>query len=356
MRATTLSTRRAMLAIALIVSACKAGTEDSATGGSGGGMFAGSGSNGTGGEGASCALYQHTEVHKPVNLYIMFDKSSSMAGTKWDSSKTGLSAYVENPGSDNIQAALRFFPRAPDQTPACDQKAYQTPTVPYGPLPANAPAIEAAMNAEAPNGFDTPMYPALGGAILEGIQMAANNPGQASAVLLVTDGLPVGPSTNCNGVDPEDPQVVAGLASTGLAMGVSTFVVGLPGVDQAKANLIAAAGGTGSAILVGTTNVAVEFQNALSKVAGEAIPCDYDVPAEVISGEIELGKVNVEITPSSGDPYTLPYDQDCSSGGWKYDDPTAPTSIEICPSACNTIKADNGGSIRVVLGCNAIVK
>jgi hypothetical protein len=341
--------------LVVLLAACKAGTSDVGTGGEGGTTFSTGSASGTGGAGAACALYQHTEVHKPVNLYVMFDKSSSMAGTKWTDAKTGLSAYVENPGSDNVDAALRFFPRKPDAVPACDQKAYQQPTVPFGPLPMNAAPIEAAMNAEAPDGFDTPMYPALGGAILEGIDMAANNPGQVSAVLLVTDGQPVGPAMSCNGVNPEDAQVVADLAATGLQKGVATYVVGLAGVDQAKANLIANAGGTGSAILVGTTNVAVEFQNALAKVAGEAIPCSYDVPAEVVSGEIQLGKVNVEVSPSSGMPFTLPYDQDCSSGGWFYDDPGAPTEIELCPAACNALKADNGGSIQVVLGCNAIV-
>lgn len=347
--------RRASVLVAIsgLAAACEAGTGDTTGSGGSGGGFVGSG--GSTGEGASCALYEHSGVHKPVNLYIMFDKSSSMAGTKWEDSKTGLTAYVENPGAANLRAALRFFPRAPDGVPACDQNAYRTPTVPFALLPGNAMAIEAAINAEAPDGFNTPMYPALGGAILEGIDMAANNPGQVSAVLLVTDGEPVGPAPTCNTVDPEDPQVIADLAATGLTMGVPTYVVGLPGVNQATANLIAAAGGTTGVILVGTTNVAVEFQNALAEVAGSAVPCAYDIPAEVGSGEIQLTEVNIEITDSGGMTSTAPYDEDCSDAGWRYDDPAAPNSIELCPAMCSAIKADDGGSIRVVLGCSAIV-
>jgi hypothetical protein len=346
--------------------ACKAGTHDDAaaatSSSSGSGFSTGSHStgtvSGTGGAGASCALYQHTEVHKPLNLYIMFDKSSSMAGTKWTAAQAGLSAFVQNPGMDSIEAALRFFPRPVDATPACDQTAYTDPTVPFAALPANAQAIEAAMMAEMPNGFDSPMYPALGGAILGGIKQAQNNPGTVSAVLLITDGAPDGPGTSCAGVNPNDPAVVAQLAATGLTKGVSTFVVGLPGVDNASANMIAQAGGTNAAIFVGTTNTQVDFQNALQKVTGQAVPCTYDVPAEVLNGMVMLTKVNVDVTSSMGMTTTLPLNQGCGQDGtgWQYDNPDMPTSIEICPATCASVKADNGGKIKVVLGCNSILR
>lgn len=355
-RGTAASGALLALGLTFLGAACEAGTQG--TGGIGGGSgsvgtFAIS--SGTGGE-DSCAKYEHTEVHKPVNLYVMFDKSSSMAGTKWEDAKTGLKTYVENPGADSIRAALRFFPRVADATPACDQVAYREPTVAFGELPANAAAIVAAMDAEAPNGFNTPMYPALGGAILKGIEMAQNNPGEASAVLLITDGAPQGPSPTCSGVNPEDPAVIAGLAATGNTKGVKTYVVGLPGVNQDVANQIAVAGGTDSVILVGSTNVAVEFQTALQKVAGSAIPCDYPLPAEVISGEVGLNKVNIEVTPPGGMPMTVPYDETCANGGWKYDNAAAPTAIVLCPATCDSVKTTNGAKLKVLLGCGTIVK
>lgn len=345
----------ALLLLGLTAGGCEAGT--TGTGGAGAGSTVGSFaiSTGTGGE-AACAKYEHTEVHRPVNLYVMFDKSSSMAGAKWEDAKTGLTAYVQNPGADNIRAALRFFPRDADATPACDQVAYREPTVPYGDLPANAGAIVAAIDAESPDGFNTPIYPALGGAILKGIEMAQNHPGEASAVLLITDGAPMGPGPMCSGVNPEDPAVIAALAATGKDKGVPTYVVGLPGVNQAVANQIAAAGGTDSAILVSVTNVAVEFQQALQKVAGSAIPCDYAIPDEVVSGEIGLNKVNVEITPAGGQPMTVPYDETCATDGWKYDDPTAPTKIILCPSTCANVKSQDGTELQVLLGCGTVVK
>lgn len=338
---------------------CEAGTTDGSAGGanSTAASFANSSGTGEGGSGGgACAKYQHTQVQKPVNLYVIFDKSSSMAGSKWTDAKTGLSAYVDSPGTDSIRAALRFFPRDADATPACDQAAYKEPTVPFAALPGNGPAIKAAIDAEAPDGFNTPMYPALGGALLKGIEMAMNNPGEVSAVLLITDGAPQGPGPTCSGVNPEDPAVIAGLAASGLSNGVSTYVVGLPGVNQAVANQIALAGGTESAILVASTNVAVEFQKALQKVSGSAIPCDYAIPAEVISGEVGLNKVNVEITPPGGTPMTVPYDESCANGGWKYDDPMTPTAIVLCPATCDSVKTTNGAQLKVVLGCGTIVK
>jgi len=345
---------------------CRAGRQTGATASTGSGgtnsaSVTGSSAFATGtgtGTGGSCALYQHTEVHKPVNLYIMIDKSSSMAGAKWMAAGTGLKAFAENPGVDNIQAALRFFPRPADATPACDQPAYMAPTVPFGPLPANAPAIETGFTAEMADGFSSPMYPALGGAILEGIKMVQNNPGTVSAVALVTDGAPDGPVGMCGMVNPNDPAAIAGLAAVGLMKGVPTFVIGMPGVDLTSMNQVAVAGGTGSVIVLDTVNTATEFQQALQKVSGQAIPCTYDIPAEVVSGMVELSKVNVQTTPPMGMPQTVKYNQGCGGDGtgWQYDNATMPTAIDICQATCSAIKASNGASIEVVLGCATITK
>ena len=275
----------------------------SAQTGSGGTGGINIGDGGEGGENA-CALYEHTAVSKPVNLYIMFDKSSSMAGNKWDQAKAGLSAFLQDDGSSGLDVALRFFPRPADATPECDQQAYKEPTVDFTPIPSGAPTLIAAIDAEAPDGFSTPIYPALGGALLEGIEVASNNPGEVSAVLLVTDGAPQQNAMMCAGVDPEDPQAIADLAATGAAFNppVATYVVGLPGVDQAVANQIADAGGTTNAILVGATNVEAEFRDALATVRGSALPCAYDIPDEVISGEVALHQVNIEVTPTAAPP------------------------------------------------------
>ena len=344
----------AALTPALAFAACAA-SETHQGGGEGGIAFLPDGGGGFDPD-AACALYEHQAITKPVNLYIMFDKSSSMAGTKWTAAKAGLTAFVEDDSASGLKIALRFFPRPADATPACDQAAYKTPDVDYVALPMGAAAIIAAIEAQTPDGFSTPIYPALGGALLESIDQAQQNPGEVSAVLLVTDGAPEGPAATCSGVDPEDPQVIADLAAVGLSAGVSTYVVGLPGVDQTSANLIAAAGGTDSAILVAASDVESQFQDALAKVRGDALPCAYDVPAEVQSGMVGLGLVNIAITPEGGEPQLVPFDPNCSGAGWHFDDASAPTAIVLCPATCASLKAMPGISIRVILGCNTLVK
>src|SRR6185312_13662226 len=172
---------------------------------------------------------------------------------------------------------------------------------------------------------------ALGGAILAGIQEAQTNPGDSAAVLLVTDGEPDGPASTCGSVNPDDPTVIANLAMTGAGYNppVKTFVVGLPGVNQTIANQIAAAGGTGSAILVTITNIQAEFQAALAQVRGQALPCEFDIPSQVTGGQVDTQHVNVLVTPGGGQAAVLPQNPMCTgqADGWYYDDPASPKHI-----------------------------
>jgi len=344
----------AALVIVTLVACAQSGGEEGAVGGTGGFNFTASGSGGV----DACATHEHQAVSKPVNLYIMFDKSSSMSGAKWEAAKAGLAAFVADEASSGIAVALRFFPRDPDATPVCDQSAYAMPTVDFVDLPAGAGAVMAAVDAEQPDGFSTPMYPALGGALLGGIEKAQNAAGEVSAVLLVTDGAPQGPANTCSGVDPEEAQAIADLAMAGVthSPSVRTYVVGLPGVDQSVANLVAAAGGTEEAILVGSTNVSDAFQNALALVRGNALPCSYELPEEVLEGEVGLGFVNVTVTPDGAEGETIPLDPACNGDGWHYDMPGSPTAIELCPTTCTRIRTDPGIAIRVLLGCATFIK
>ena len=116
--------------------------------------------------------------------------------------------------------------------------------------------------------------------------------------------------------------------------GVKTFVVGLPGVDVTFANTVAAAGGTTSAILVATGDVTLNFENALTQVRGETLPCTFAIPDMVANGTVDTNHVNVLYTPTGGPEGTLPQNPDCSGGvGWYYDNPAAPTEIVLFASS-----------------------
>jgi Mg-chelatase subunit ChlD len=298
----------------------------------------------------------------PLNLYVMLDKSSTMAGDKWTSARKGLAAFLTDPESAGIRVGINFFPREPDATPACDQKAYKEPRVALAELPGNAAKILDAIDKETPNGFSTPIYPALGGAILEGIEVAQNQPGDTAAVLLVTDGEPQGPAPDCGGVNPEDPAAIAALAATGAAYAppVLTFVIGLPGVNQAVAHQIAAAGGSQKAILVSATNTQAEFQSALAAVRGKALPCEFELPPKVAGGQIKPDNVNVVVTHQGGTQETILQTtaSDCATGGWYYEPPppAAPQKIVLCAPSCESVKNDLKAAIEIKLGCKTEIK
>jgi hypothetical protein len=132
---------------------------------------------------------------------------------------------------------------------------------------------------------------------------------------------------------------------------VRTFVIGLPGVNQAFANQVAMAGGTDAAIVVSAANVKVEFQKALAKVRGEALPCEYDIPAKVEGGEVDPEFVNVLLSLAGGMAEILPQDPTCAGEGWKYDDPVKPTKILFCDASCKAVKLDYTAKVQVLLGC-----
>lgn len=329
------------------------------SGNEGGNLFGGSGPGTGGNDGgltadSACAAVSEKGKAIPLSLYIAFDKSSSMVtGNKWEYAKAGLGAFVTDPTAAGTSVALNFFP-LPDES-TCDQFKYKTPVVPFGDLPGNAQAIQDAIAAQTPNGFKTPIYPALGGALLECIDTLAQKPNTACAVLLVTDGAPVGPAPMCGSVNPEDPAAIAALAATGLQQKkILTFVIGLPGIPKNVADQIAMGGGTDAAIMVGNANVQQEFQNALAKARGKALPCEYELPTTVSDGSVDTSLVNVAFTPSAGgNAMTIPQNADCSGGaGWYYDNPLMPKKIQLCPSTCTNVRSDLGASVEILLGCS----
>lgn len=310
---------------------------------------------------AACAAVAEQATVTPVNLYVMYDKSSSMGptktSTKWAGARNGLKAFVDDPGSAGLRIALNFFPH-PTTIEKCKSDWYIAPVVPFDVLPKNAGPIVAAVDAEEPNGFQTPMYPALGGAIRKLIDEIAARPGEAGAVLLVTDGEPAGPETMCGTVNPEDPAVIAGHAATGLSKGIKTFVVGLPGVNVSIANQIAVAGGTTAAILAtDPTNVEKNFKDALATVRGKTLPCEFPLPTKVEKGEVSFGLVNVAYSKGGAPPATtIPQDPACKDAGWRYDDASKPTKIVLCPKTCEEVRADPKAKIDILLGCKTEIK
>ena len=140
-----------------------------------------------------------------------------------------------------------------------------------------------------------------------------------------------------------------------------TFVIGV-GSSLDNLNKIAAAGGTTSAFLVDTGgNVQQQFLDALNRIRGAALGCNYKIPAPTPPATADYTKVNVQYTPGgTSSPKIFPQvasKGQCPASGdaWYYDNPASPTQIVLCDPSCNKVKADASGSFDVLLGCQTII-
>jgi hypothetical protein len=125
---------------------------------------------------------------------------------------------------------------------------------------------------------------------------------------------------------------------------------------------VATAGGTGAPfVLTAADDLGQRFQDALDKIRGSALPCEFVIPPSN-SGTIDFGKVNVRFKGAAAEediPYVASLDRcDPVRGGWYYDRApamAAPTRVLVCPASCNRYKADPDASVSLVFGCKTKV-
>lgn len=104
------------------------------------------------------------------------------------------------------------------------------------------------------------------------------------------------------------------------------------------------------------TRIFKQFQEAVIKSA--PLPCDYTIPPPPMGEKLDAAKVNVGYTPVGGaeqQVLQVPNAGACSpdKATWFYDNPAAPTKINLCPNTCATVQA--GGSMNIVYGCATVV-
>jgi hypothetical protein len=247
-----------------------------------------------------------------------------------------------------------------DTEDSCNVADYQKPSVPIAPLPANEAKLVTVINGRTTYG-GTPTGVALRGAFEHLRAHLQANPGRRGAIVLTTDGLP-------SGCMPSDPPSIAAdirLAQMGTPS-IDTYVIGVfASVEAARARpaleMFAAAGGTGMPFLLdATADLGQRLNEALAKIRGEALPCEFAIPAG--SGTIDFGKVNVTLQ-SNGMEQTVPYVEgmdrcDPMRGGWYYDVAPAagtPTRILACPATCEKFKAEREPKVNLVFGCETMV-
>jgi hypothetical protein len=105
------------------------------------------------------------------------------------------------------------------------------------------------------------------------------------------------------------------------------------------------------------TQVFGKLTNAV--VASVPLPCSYDIASAAMSADkYDPTQVQVNYTPASSDAkQELPKSSSASAcadkAGWYYDNEAAPTTVELCPAACELVKA--GGGMSIAFGCQPTV-
>ena len=315
-------------------------------------------SAGEGGDGSmSCTGVSNEAEAVPIDLFIMMDRSMSMSNpvpgtnmTRWDALVAAVQEFTTSDTTDDIRAGIGFFGASGENETEidCNVGNYSKPAVGIGTLSDVGADIVTAMENMTPGGL-TPSGPALEGALAYAASWAGDNPGRATAVVLVTDGYP----TQCQPQAVDDLATLAQQAHMNKPY-VRTYVIGLGGDYNLDA--IAVGGGTHAAFKVDEGDISTSFVSALHNVADTALACEYALPPAPSSNQkLDLGKVQVTYTPAGDAPTeeipaipSIASCTDATNGGWYYDNPDDPTSIEVCPCTCSRFGA---GRVDVRVGC-----
>ena len=342
----------------------------------------------------ACAAESKKAEQLPLDMYIMLDQSGSMGdsvsggGTKWDAVTKAFKTFVNQPGTAGIGIGIQYFPLdtggatctlncATDadcgamgpcfigicfacaqsgggSNDSCVSADYAKPDVEIAALPGSASGFIASINKHAPK-TNTPTSAALQGAIDHAKAWGLQHPDHVVIDVLATDGDPTECDTVLNNINAI---AAAGVSGTPKVL---TFVIGV-GTSLSALNGVAAAGGTGQAFIVDTNqNVNQQFLDALNKIRGAALSCNYLIPVPT-KGNPDFNSVNVQYTPGDGGPVVvIPKVANklaCPANGdaWYYDDNAAPKEIRLCDSTCTKAAADTKGQIDILLGCATIAQ
>ena len=345
----------------------------------------------------SCTATSAMAMPGPVDLYILQDKSISMAEpaagmlTKWDAVKRALTTFLEAPSTAGMNVGLGLFPvdakppsaaclmcrdlacltqcgcmgvRCTSPTMctcgawstrvSCVTGDYVQPVIPVEPLPAAGARIVAALNQATLTG-GTPTGPAFEGA-LQYARMHQMTTGRRIAIALATDGEPTG----C--LSPNSVAGVSELARTAAMSGINTFVIGV-GPALMNLNAIAAAGGTNQAFLVetGSVDTLIAALKAIQTQASK-LACSFTIPPPPMGQMLDPNKVNVSFAPTGAAPNAATHIPRVANraacgpmGGWYYDNPMMPAQVNLCEASCNKVNSSANAQVSLLFGCKTTV-
>lgn len=332
--------------------------------GNGGSNFGG-GNNDGGGE--TCRATTAKAEPTPLDIIFMLDWSQSMGGESWAGTTAGLQTFFDDPLSAGIQAGLVFSPTVkPLGTDGpCNMDLFKVLDVPIAPLPQNSFLLTNAMPADAV-GSPTPLWAALGGALMAATAYQDANPTHKVIVVMTGDGdynsckpTPESDLYNINAISSWAKQALDynGVRTYVMAVQSSTIVCGgSPTGCIERLQQIAEAGGTN--VVYDAQNIS-EFSEQMVEIRRAVLGCDFEIPDPPDGEFIVPNEVNFTYTPGGTDiPITLPRADnlaDCGDDpGWYFDNNTNPSKIIVCPASCNTIQNDPLAEVAAEFGCASV--
>lgn len=311
---------------------------------------------------AVCAAQAYEGEAIPLDIYIMFDQSGSMLNdvgglTRLDAIERATGTFLRDQASAEIRVGVGYFGFQPIGQTSCAPEDFASPSVA---VTADHEAVLRSLAEREPTG-ETPTGAAIRGACGYAKEWKKSNSGHSVVVLLLTDGEPKAPmscsaGTCCPTLD-DAVQAAADCRSDEPA--IQTYVLGVgPFLDNLQQ--IAQAGGTDHAYLIGDQDVEQQVLKALNSIRGAAsIPCELKLPEPRGGAALDYGLVNVAYQDSScslSTIYNVPNPESCDAdaGGWYYDDPAAPSSVQLCGASCDRVSAP-GGRLAFTVGCETEV-
>jgi hypothetical protein len=313
-----------------------------------------------------------------TDILVMFDVSCSMSCSIEDSGcciqdgveeyprdeqritpvRAAMTNFLTDPASAGIGVGLAYFgDHDLDQNNdpnVCSVEGHSDASVEIAPLPDNADALVASLDAKMPQG-GTPTHLAIEGACAHVSEWKTTHPDNKTVVLLVTDGIP---EYSCNA---NINRAVAAAEQCRAETGTPIYVLGVDsnnnGINNSLVQLdqIAEAGGTNEAYITDNADVEGSMLAALNAIRADAvIPCDLRIPDPPPGETMNPGLINLGICDAGGTLQTTPnvVDEGACDGnpGWYYDDPTQPEMIHLCEATCETVSVP-GATLFYTIGC-----
>lgn len=349
---------------------------------SGGGIDSTPGACSPSADETGCVGVAYEGEHVATDVFVMFDVSCSMSCSIEDSGccisngeeeyprdewrltpvRQAMTTFLNDPASAGLGVGLGYFGdhdlNDNRDAAVCTVAAHSDAAVEIAPLPGNAPALIASLNAAMPQG-GTPTHLAIDGACAAVGDWRAAHPGNKTVVLLVTDGIP---EHSC---DANIDRAVAAARRCYEETGIEIYVLGVDANNNGRSdslgqlNEIAEAGGTEQAYLTTNDDVEGSMLAALNAIRADAvIPCELQIPEPPPGETLNLMQVNLGICDAQGVLQTTPYVQEesgCDGGpGWYYDGGDGSELIQLCEVTCETVSVP-GATLYYTIGCDTVV-